>query len=44
MIQISNYAISYSYTCLYPCGEDNVRFVVNNDLKYEFILLSFELC
>ena len=33
MIQISNYAISYSYTCLYPCGEDNVRFVVNNDLR-----------
>ena len=33
MIQISNYAISYSYTCLYPCGEDDVRFVVNNDLR-----------
>lgn len=33
MIQIVNYAISYVYNCLYPCGEKELKIVVNNDLR-----------
>ena len=32
MIQIVNYAISYVYNCVYPCGEKDLKIVVNNDL------------
>lgn len=33
MIQIVNYDLQYVYNCLYPCGEDAIKFVVNNDLR-----------
>lgn len=33
MIQIICSEISYVYNCLYPCGEDDVKIVVNNDVR-----------
>lgn len=33
MIQITNNDLPYLYDCIYPCGEDAIKFVVNNDLR-----------
>lgn len=33
MIQITNDDLQYIYNCLYPCGEDDIKIVVDNDLR-----------
>lgn len=33
MIQLINWDISYSYTCLYPCGEDDITLEIKNDYR-----------
>ena len=33
MIQITNDDLQYLYNCIYPCGENAIKFVVNNDLR-----------